>query len=301
MYFGDYLVSQKVITNEQLVLSLIFQIESLPSIYQIIFDEKLVQAEMFLEFLKNEAKDGKLDLIGQLKSRKIITEDKIQEYYLKQISKKIPLGEVICRLNFSTPDTINFHLKNFYDNKFHEIQDKEDKKVEATAEVEISAAALESLKELGMDINSQKVEQKVPANPFVDQFLELFTEKFKNKVLKLLQIMKKSVDENADVTNYINSLYRDVHLIKGSVMLAELKLVEDFISLLDEKIEKQLINDTTKLNAWFKVSHSVLDQSINALWTYTQNLSQSKNDQTIQANDEMVQLIQNLNEELSNL
>jgi len=297
MYFGDYLVSQNVISSEQLVLSLIFQIESMPSIYQVIFDEKIINAEVFLKYLKNEAKNENEDLVGQLRKDDLISENKLQELFLKQISKKIPLGEIICRLNFSTPEIINHHLKNYYDKKFHEVEDKKET-AKSNDTVEISEAALESLKELGMDISSVKSEMKVPTNPFIDQFLELFTEKFKNKILKLLQIMKKTVDDGADITNYINSLYRDVHLLKGSVMLAELKLIEEIVTLLDEKIEKQLSSDSTKLNQWFKVSYPQIENSIKLFWKYTENIAASKSEEQIGQSEEFLLLLSQLNEDL---
>lgn len=298
MYFGDYLVQKQIISYEQLLQALCYQIESMPSMIRIVLDNKLVDAKEMLELLKKQAKDD-LDILEILKNEKKLSPEKISELEMKQFAYKIPLGEALVKLNFSTLDAIDKHLKEFYEQKFNlaEIPQESSK----ASDVEISAAALESLKELGIDINGPATNVSVnhlTPKPFIDQYLELFSEKFKKKLLKLIDILEKEAGSDSDISNYLNSLYRDLHLLKGAVVLSELNLQEKFISSWENKIEELLAKNNDEIRAWCKLKLNALVLSVNLLWEARQHIDQHKTDQLLESDERFLSDIEELTDKI---
>jgi hypothetical protein len=261
---------------------LCFQIENLPSLIRLVWESQILDSKELLELIKKQIKDES-DLITILKKEKKITDAKIVELELLQMSKKIPLGEALVKLNFTNIDIINNALKDFYDNKFHlEVETKNTPKIEKQ-EVEISDAALESLRELGMTLEIEPTGAKVTntfnAKPFVDQYLDLFTEKFKNKVKKLIQIIGNEVASESDISNYFNSLFRDLHILKGTIILSELNTMEEFVTIWENKIEKVLTKSNDEIRSWCKKNLPLLDNGIDLLWQARIIISKDKTDE----------------------
>lgn len=279
MYFGDYLIEKKVINQTQLIEALCFQIESLPSLMRIVLEEKITATDILLDIIKKEAKDDQ-DIIKSLINRNILDENKASELELKQVSKRIPLGEIIVKLNMAKSDVVNSALQEYYEKKFN-INDEVD--MQSTSDVELNAAALESLKELGISLDSGPVSVKVstPADPFVLQYLELFSEKYKNKLKKLISIIQKEVEGASDISNYYNSLYRDLHLLKGTVNLCEFKIQDELVSLWEREIEKTVTKSNDEIRSWCKVKLPLLDRSIDLLWYARSVVEKNQSEQSL--------------------
>lgn len=300
MYFGDYLVQKNVISYEQLLQALCFQIESMPSMVRIVIENKVVDAKEMLELIKKQAKDD-LDILHLLKSEKKISDDKIVELEMKQFSYKVPLGEALVKLNFSTIDIIDRHLKEFYDQKFNLTNDEKSTAVKSN-EVEMNAAALESLRELGFDIDvpaTNVAVNSIETKPFIDQYLDLFSEKFKKKLLKLLEIIEKEVQTDSDISNYFNSLYRDLHLLKGAVVLSELTSQEKFLNAWEIKIESLLSKNNDEIRSWCKSQLSLLVQSVNLLWDARLQIEVHKTDAGIESSERFVSEIEDLMDKIA--
>jgi hypothetical protein len=300
MYFGDYLVQKKVISYEQLLQALCYQIESMPSMVRIVIENKLIDAKEMLELIKKQAKDD-LDILHLLKSEKNISDDKIVELEMKQFAYKIPLGEALVKLNFSSIDVVDKHLKEFYEQKFN-LSNSEDKQKAPAVEVEMSEAALESLRELGFDIDGPATNVTVASfepKPFVDQYLDLFSEKFKKKLLKLIEIIEKEVTTDSDISNYFNSLYRDLHLLKGAVVLSELTSQERFLNAWENKIENLLSKNNDEIRSWCKSHLNILVQSVNLLWDARLQIVVHKSDIVIENDERFMSDIEDLIDKLA--
>jgi hypothetical protein len=300
MYFGDYLVQKKVISYEQLLQALCYQIESMPSMVRIVIENKLIDAKEMLELIKKQAKDD-LDILHLLKSEKNISDDKIVELEMKQFAYKIPLGEALVKLNFSSIDVVDKHLKEFYEQKFN-LSNSEDKQKAPAVEVEMSEAALESLRELGFDIDGPATNVTVASfepKPFVDQYLDLFSEKFKKKLLKLIEINQKEVTTDSDISNYFNSLYRDLHLLKGAVVLSELTSQERFLNAWENKIENLLSKNNDEIRSWCKSHLNILVQSVNLLWDARLQIVVHKSDIVIENDERFMSDIEDLIDKLA--
>jgi hypothetical protein len=265
MYFGDYLVEKKILNHDQLLTALCFQMESMPSMIRIVSEQKIVNANDLLEMLKSQVKD-ELDILTILKKQKKIDDKKCSELELLQISSRIPLGEAIVKLNIVESDKINSALIEFYENKFNNLEENTKK---PESHIEVNEAALESLRELGIQIDAPaKISLKTVESekPFIDQYLDLFSEKYKNKIIKLVTIITNEIEGTSDISNYYNSLYRDLHLLKGAITLSELQTQDELITNWENQIEVLLRKNNDEIRGWSKNYLPILLKSIDLLW-----------------------------------
>jgi hypothetical protein len=278
MYFGDYLVEKKIINQVQLIEALCFQIESLPSLIRIVLEENITSADTLLDIIKKDAKDDQ-DILLTLVNRKIVDAKKASEIELKQVSKRVPLGEIIVKLNMANSEDVNKALQDFYDNKFNINEES----TSNDSGVELNSAALESLKELGMSLDASPTNVVIatPANPFIAQYLDLFSDKYKNKLKKLISIIAKEVDGPSDISNYYNSLYRDLHLLKGTINLCEFKIQDELVSVWEREVEKTVTKPNDEIRSWCKLKLPLLDRSIDLLWYARGVIEKNQNEQNL--------------------
>jgi uncharacterized protein involved in tolerance to divalent cations len=305
MYFGDYLIKKKVISYDQLLQALCYQLENLPSLIRLVWEAKIINSDELLVMLKSQIQSDS-DILTMLKNSKKIDDQKIAEIEMIQMSKKIPLGEVLVKMNYVNVELVNEALREFYDNKFHleeHSENKIDSKIVASSEVEISDAALESLRELGMSLDSglsaPEVKQNFEVKPFIDQYSELFTEKYKNKLKKLIEILAKESNGTSDISNYYNSLYRDLHLLKGSITLSELHSQEEIISVWERQIEQVLTKSNDDIRKWCKSNLDLLSQTIDILWDARSKIIKDRTDQGLESDENFVQKIGSILDKIS--
>jgi len=74
-YFGEFLVSRGVVSNDQLVEALIHQVESTQTLIKIVFDNDLLTSEQIMETVKIQVEDG-VDFISALKSKNFLDTEK---------------------------------------------------------------------------------------------------------------------------------------------------------------------------------------------------------------------------------
>jgi hypothetical protein len=110
MYLGDYLVNEKIITSDQLVTALCYQLESMPSFFRLIFEQKLVDSNTLLNLIKKHIKDD-VDILNVLVNEKILNQDQVNELAQLQVSKKMPLGETLVHLNVISPQALKTNLE----------------------------------------------------------------------------------------------------------------------------------------------------------------------------------------------
>lgn len=289
MYFGDYLIEKKIINSDQLVKALCYQLESLPSLIRVVWESQLVNSNELLDILKSQVKDD-TDILSTLKKLNKIDDQKINELELKQMSMKIPLGEVLVKLQFVSSEHINTALKDFYENKFNVNSAPEAKPTTTSNEIEISEAALESLRELGMTLEQTPAAPTVSVvttKPFIDQYLDMFTEKFKNKLKKLIEILNTETNGTSDISNYYNSLYRDLHLLKSTITLSELSTQEKFVSAWEASIEKVLMKSNDDIRTWCKNNLAILSDSIDLLWKSRTIIQRDKTDEALNSDENL--------------
>ncbi len=299
MYFGDYLVSEKIITTSQLLEALCFQLESMPSLFKILFEKKLVAPEKLLSLIKEHIKND-FDLISALETKKLLTKDQVNSIMQAQLSQKIPLGQALVKLQFLSSVDLSAHLENYYKVKdTYGVKEEASTKNNDSANDQISDAALDSLRELGIDVSEltsntvsasndknnkpDKAQATSALKPRLEvkHFLEVFNEKQKNKLIKLIEFCMNDLNKGVEIGNYFNSIFRDVHLLKGAVSFSEIQALEKPLTQIDELLDKKLAGGEANLSTFMKQHSSTLQDFVNSLWSLRLYIDQHTSDENL--------------------
>ncbi len=301
MYFGDYLVKEKIINSNHLISALCFQLENMPSIIRLLYESHYVTADDLLSAITGQIKQD-VDVLEVLQKSNKISLDQINELGLKQISHKIPLGETLVKLNILSKPQLENHLDNYfkYKEKISEnrLSDQESN-LGTDSNPDINDAALESLRELGVDISqfsSNKVDPLSAVEPRleVNHFLNLFSEKQKNKMLKLIEILQDANRNSLELSNYFNSLFRDFHLLKGAASFSEITLLDPILNSLDVSIDNILLSGESGIKNWCEMKLPILKKILESLWNIRQSMERDKSDLGLTVNDQDFQELNKL-------
>lgn len=275
MYFGDFLVKNKIISVEDLLNALCYQIESLPSMFRIINESKIVPPADILNILKSHIKQD-IDIVEVLLKEKKLTQDQVNELSLKQLSFKAPLGASLVKLKVLKEDQLQSLLASYFEEKNNTSNNSAAS--DKAASNDVSDAALESLKELGIDISQFQTSTSanlkedatiaIQKRAEVESFLDVFNEKLKNKILKLIELTDESLKNGNDLSNYFNSLFRDIHMLKGAASFADIHIFESFLTDLDLLLDNVLSSAQEEvMKNWCKVHLAHLQIFINEFWS----------------------------------
>ena len=295
MYFGEFLIEKKLINEEQLLDALIFQLEHLPSFLRVLREEKVFSPQDLFRMIQTQLENN-TDLITVIKNEKKLDDKKLDELYLKQAFKKKMLGSVLVELKFVQQADIERSLHEFLRVK-DTLPKKEitnpvaasDPAPAKAAEVEISQAALDSLRELGItaDFPVATPAQVVSTNIFIEEFLGTYSEKMFNKQKKLMEILNQSLKDESDISNYFNSLYRDLLLLKGAAFLADLNIMASFINDCCEMLEGKLMKSSEQLKEWGVISIPNIEKCIIFLWEIRESVAQNQSDEGMKTSPEL--------------
>lgn len=281
MYFGDYLVEKKIITPSQLIEALAYQLEHLPSMIRLIHESGLISPSDLLQLIKTQIKQD-IDLFAVLIEQRKMSSEQASDLALKQWSRRIPLGEVLVQLSLVTKDQLELHLDSYF-----EAKEKTSSAPAPAASPMISDAALESLRELGFDpsaLGEISVRKEFAPKEEVDHFLNVYNEKQKNKMLKLISIIEETMNKSEDVGNYINSLFRDLHLIKGAVFLSEVSALEGITTQWDESLERALSKGDGESCKWCSSHLKNFRFFLEQLWQIREKIASDKTDEGLDEN-----------------
>ena len=303
MFFGEYLVVKKVITEDQLLDALTYQIEHLPSFLKVLREERILNTSDLFKMIKIQLETNS-DLVGVLRDENKLDEKQLHQIFTKQASSRIMLGQVLVELKIIDQGLVETNLYNFLRDKDNLQSIQKEKQIESIASaskpIEMSEAALESLRELGMVMDAPvqtKNDSKsapVEASIFVEEFLNVFNSKLKNKLNKILEILRQSEHDDSDISNYFNSLYRDLHVLKGAAQVAELALIEGFLGEWEIVIEKILTLKNEQVKSWCKDGLPLLTDGITHLWKMRELVDRDKSEANIESVSELIAKIKSL-------
>ena len=282
MFFGEYLVYKKIISEEQLLEVLTYQMDHLPSFLRILREEKIMPSNELFNLIKIQLETNS-DLISVLRDENKIDEIKLHQLYQKQASRRKMIGEVVVELKYADQAIIEKTLHEFLKDKENMRSLKKSEQVvsvkASSVEVEMSDAALESLRELGFAVESIEVAKPAPVKEvvpevkgdpsliiFIDEYLNLYNEKMDKKLNALYGMIEKSFKEETDTANYLNSIYRDFHLLKGSASAAKLQSAVEIIHQWELIFEKALTYSPDSLKHWSQKAMPAMKSSLAYLW-----------------------------------
>jgi SOS response regulatory protein OraA/RecX len=276
MYFGEFLINKKIINEEQLLDALTYQVEKLPSFLRVLRDFKIFSSSEIIKIIQTQIENNS-DLLSVLKKENILDDKKLADIYKTQLAGKKMLGEALVELRFVEQRTIENMLNEFLRNKENRqealLSNEPANLVQNVQEIEISDAALESLRELGLsdeEFIKEKpgivIKNEKESSIFIDEFLSIFNSKMKEKLLKLTALLKNSANENGEISNYLNSLYKDVLTLKGASNLASLNVITSTLEELGQGVEKVLSLQSDQQSIWVRDAIPVIEKVIDFLW-----------------------------------
>jgi hypothetical protein len=156
MYFGEYLLREKIISEKQLIDGLLQQLDETPSLLSILYNELGVSDKKILEVTK-ELIEGKVDLFSLQQTKKSFDDQIFRQGIELQKERRVQLGQILVGQGCFSWDDLEKHLSDYFAQTSQKHEAQGETSAESTGAGDdsgdpfsgISAAALESLRELG--------------------------------------------------------------------------------------------------------------------------------------------------------
>jgi hypothetical protein len=175
MFFGKYLLDQKIITASQLIEGMAYQFESQPSLIRLLSSSNYLSDEKIIDLIGKTILNHK-SLVETLTDKKILQDEKIAELLGERSLKGLGLGQSLINLGYLKITDLDAALKKYISiDKLEENRKGEVNKISPIKELEassqpeefISQAALDSLRELGLS------EESLPVTPNEPESIEI--------------------------------------------------------------------------------------------------------------------------------
>jgi hypothetical protein len=318
MFFGSYLVREKILSYSDFLECISEQVLSAEPLVKIVSESEKLSEDKLLELIDKQVQSKK-SLKEVILDDGILSNDDLIGLMKGSYEKQESFSDVMVRLNKLPKVEIESHLESF---EKASVSTKVD--TPAVEEIEISSAALESLRELegidlsdsGLDViseSSDKSEDKSdggissaaleslseldpdaakklsdsviektpvsvssPTDTFVEEFGNTLSENMYSKMKRIVDIIFKTAEEEGDFSNFFNSLFREVHIVKGAARLASFHHVEDVLEMFENSIDEFFKFSDDLKKEWLTKHGSKLNQVIEELWKVRNSLVESK-------------------------
>ncbi len=169
-FFGKFLIEKNIVDSASVIKALSTQMESQPSTLRILKDKNILADDKIVEIIAYTSNTGK-SLISALKEKNLLSEDQIMEIAVERTKSGMSFAEALIQHSNVEPQKLQELLKEYEaeprsnETTFEPPQETSSDDEEG----EINAAALESLKELGMMDASEieELEKSVSSTPDV--------------------------------------------------------------------------------------------------------------------------------------
>lgn len=354
MYFGKYLVDEKILKEEELIACVLEQVNSLPSSLESIIELNLCDNNKLVEIIVRsiESNEDILTAYGNIVDSAIDIE-KILEYQANKskslidiILAKTDVQKNILIEAFSKYESIpqgdvtqiQDDKESVIESNKEESSDEDESLINAAAleslkelqggdisledlgisetkmevsvepvdsasvveeeeDVEISAAALESLRELTGGENPdllalEKVTQQLKDEPVtqvsdeIRDYIEIYSEAKNKKLNKIIRMIDEASKGDSDIGNYFNSLYKELHIIKGAAVLVGAKYSKKLIEIWEIIIDKMFSMSNDEIKAWVFSYLDNLKSSVSLLWEIRGAISTGDDEESYMKNDD---------------
>lgn len=286
MFFGKYLIEKQFINSSQLIEGMAFQFESQPSLLRLLQESNYIDDEKIIELIDETLVNHK-SMVAVLIEKEIISDEQIADLLSSRSRKGVGLGQSLITLGHLDIRQLDEALKEYAKIKPEvkvesaspaETTSPEVEKTENTedsGEAGVSAAALESLKELGITDEATMAELEKSATaptPEVEaktgpetetpaeaeknsngmtfhglesEFLNVFNDDLYQSFLDRVKTLVKGYDQEL-----LETIHKDIKHLEGASSLSDLDFTEKILScysnvfeaMLDKKIDFSTIN-----------------------------------------------------------
>lgn len=221
-YFGHYLVEKKIISEEQLANALVEQINSLPSIVKIIFDNKLLSAQQILKIISLQA-DKKVET-KQACIELGLWSDSIENSILTYTNQiRPPLGHLLIKHSAIDLTKLTKALDEYLSEK--------------TTEPSVPVNVTPSKTVMAIEFNFNPIDTS-----FIIEFSDFFSDAKLNEVENIVDMLMNSNIPDDQQLAFVVEVFNLVHTLKGVVTFAKLPLLEKLYERLENCLQKIINN-----------------------------------------------------------
>jgi hypothetical protein len=161
----------------------------------------------------------------------------------------------------------------------------------------ISEAALESLKELGGDIDDAlmieesggtidasadilaRKEEELQLDPTIKEYIDTYTTQKNKKISRIISMIDTAAKDDQDIANYFNSLFRELHVVKGAALIVEAKYSTKLVEIWEHIIDKFFSMDNEKIKNCVGLHLQTLSASSSILWNIREYIASGKTEE----------------------
>lgn len=257
--FGEFLVSQNVITEDSLANALIEQIRQTPSFAEIAWKEKLLTAPQILDLLKFQSQ-RRIGFLEAMKEAKSWTQDLENQLYARASEIRIPLGQILIQMGASTSQAITSALDEF-------LGQVEPRNFEPPTQSPVQETSTSSVPSISAESESPvAIESVAPGSLFLESFTESLKASF--------DTFWASLSFESEVTQMsIRDQFDQVHRLRGIARFENLAGIEKALEPMEDFLAKLATKEPPPVPA-IKALHDVFGRWLDALWMIRTRLSE---------------------------
>jgi hypothetical protein len=250
MSFGQYLLNKGVVDDKQLLSATIVQIESMPSLIKVIRDESLLTDSQLVSVVEKNINEQK-SFLAIILDDGLLTQDQVDQVLEKQAALGTSIAQYLINESILSMDEMQTLVGDYLENASSEVAPPNDSsgenEVEPEAESGINAAALESLKEMGMlsddelaaleseSSGSKEVKKEAPAQEKKEkasashlignnEIAEIFNQEKFDTIVANVKGLSKGID-----SSLLEEIHRDLKVILGISRMNNAKSLGDIV------------------------------------------------------------------------
>jgi hypothetical protein len=112
-YFGEFLVQQKIISEDQLLMTLVEQVKSTPSLVEIAFENHFFPSSQLLSVLRLQHQEN-ISFIGAAQKLNLWSEELAHKAHEVTSAKRAPLGELLVSRGLLKVEQLSKFLDEFF-------------------------------------------------------------------------------------------------------------------------------------------------------------------------------------------
>ncbi len=228
-YFGEYLVSKGIITEEILINAIFHQTRLIPTVAEIVFKKRLISPSQVLGALKIQH-EKKIDFKTACQHLALWTDELERHVYNEIKQNTMPLGQILISSGAIDLTTITKALDEFLSQV--EIPQQN---TASSSEVEAVTCTIESL-----ITKTAMTVKNIDPILLEEVFSNLTPSKF-DSINTLLLSMENLKDRSK--LDAVQSLVKEIHFIRGLLRCIRFDKMESLITLLEDyslKVSKKL-------------------------------------------------------------
>lgn len=270
--FAKFLIERGVLNHKQLVDICAYQEKCAVGLVEILRDEEMLEINKLSDLILESIEKGEHFY-------------NLLHTYDKNLTQKAIDKSQNATPSFSSVLVQQDHLgaqelQDLYD----EYQNSQAHSVENSSHEEedenggLSAAALESLRELGMDTAElESSNSKVEVEDHDLEYLNFFNQEKRDNILDLVTSVEHEILNGGDYQNLLNSLFKDFHLLKGAARLDDFKLSEKLIDQ-SEQLVCSIIESSAESADIFMNYKQAFNQAVSVIWDIRQNILEKEDE-----------------------